>query len=73
MSTLTARVNPEYLSLAQASLYTGLSTNTLRRRIASGALPAYDLSDPTSPQRTIRIRRSDLDALARLLPMGGAA
>nr|WP_300148179.1 hypothetical protein [Propionicimonas sp.] len=71
MSITSAPVSPEFFSLAQARLYTGLSDNTLRRRIASVALPAYDLSDPASPQRTLRVRRSDLDALAR--PIRGAA
>lgn len=66
-------VEAEFLSLAQASQYTSLSASTLRRRIASGALPIYDFADPESPQRTIRVRRSDLDALGRPVNLGGAA
>lgn len=54
--------NP-YLSLAEAAELVGQSVKTLRRRIASGALPAYRFGP-----RCIRVRLADLEASARLIP-----
>lgn len=47
-----------YESLAQAAEHTGISTWTLRRRIASGQLTAF-----TAGRRIIRLRPEDVDAL----------
>ncbi|MEZ0342147.1 excisionase family DNA-binding protein [Mycobacterium sp. pV006] len=52
------------LTLTQAAARTGVSTKTLRRRIAEGLLPAYRVAG-----RSIRVRDTDLDTLMR--PIGG--
>ena len=54
------------VSLAEAAELAGLSTKTLRRRIAEGALPAFR----TGP-RLIRVYPADLVALVK--PMNAAA
>lgn len=50
----------EYESLAQAARRTGLSTRTLRRRIAAGLLPAFVVG-----RRTIRLKVGDVDLMMR--------
>lgn len=45
-------------TLAQACERTGLSRNTLRRRIASGDLPAFMVG-----RRILRLRPEDVDRL----------
>lgn len=50
----------EYESLAQAARRTGLSTRTLRRRIAAGPLPAF-----VAGRRTIRLKVGDVDLMMR--------
>ncbi|CRK49221.1 hypothetical protein RHCRD62_10076 [Rhodococcus sp. RD6.2] len=47
-----------YLSLAQATDYTGLHERTLRRRIADGTLPAFRCGP-----RLIRVDQADLDGM----------
>lgn len=54
---------PAYESLAQAAERTGLSVDTLRRRIADGSLPAF-----RSGPRLIRVRPPDVDRLMRAIP-----
>ncbi len=54
MAQTTAR--REFESLAQAAERTGLSIRTLRRRIATGELPAY-----RSGHRIIRLDPADVD------------
>ncbi len=49
-----------YESLRTASERTGISTLTLRKRIASGHLPAY-----RAGRRIIRVRPEDVDAMLR--------
>ena len=51
------------LSLAQAAELLGLSTRTIRRRIANGQLPAY-----RSGRKVIRIKTTDLDRIFRRIP-----
>lgn len=51
---------PEWLSLQQAALIYGISVDTLRRRIATGALPASRIG-----ARLIRVRIADLDEVCR--------
>lgn len=51
------------LSLAQAADLLGLSTRTIRRRIANGQLPAY-----RSGRKVIRIKTTDLDRIFRRIP-----
>ncbi|HEY3546435.1 MAG TPA: helix-turn-helix domain-containing protein [Propionicimonas sp.] len=49
-----------YESLAQAAERTGISLRTLRRRIASGELPAF-----ASGRRILRVRPEDVDNMLR--------
>ena len=56
---------PEWLSLQQAAALYGVSVDTLRRRIASGELPASRFGE-----RLIRVRSEDLDRLYRPIPVG---
>lgn len=53
----------QFESLTEASQRTGLSTRTLRRRIAEGQLPAYR----TGP-RTLRVDTEDVDRLMIRIP-----
>ncbi len=54
------RVEPEWVSLREAAKIYAISTYTLRRRIASGDLPAVKLG-----YKLIRVRISDLNRLSR--------
>ena len=53
----------EFESLAEAAERTGLSTKTLRRRIASGVLAAY-----RSGPRVLRVDPDDVDQMMVRLP-----
>ena len=53
----------EFESLAEAAERTGLSTKTLRRRIASGVLAAY-----RSGPRVLRVDPDDVDRMMVRLP-----
>ncbi len=57
------RVEPEWVSLREAAKIYAVSTYTLRRRIASGDLPAVKLG-----YKLIRVRVSDLDKLFPMIP-----
>ena len=57
------RVEPEWVSLREAAKIYAISTYTLRRRIASGDLPAVKLA-----YKLIRVRISDLDRLFPAIP-----
>lgn len=52
-------------SLAQAAVRTGVSTRTLRRRIACGELTAYRTG------RLIRVDPIDVDRLLVMIPSAG--
>ena len=54
-----------YESLAQAAQRTGLSTRTLRRRIAPGLVPAF-----VSGRRTIRLKVEDVDRMMKPVIQG---
>ena len=56
-------VKQQWISLREAALIHGVSTYTLRRRIASGDLPAVKLG-----YRIIRVRIEDLNKLVPILP-----
>jgi excisionase family DNA binding protein len=58
------RVEPEYVSLREAARIYAVSTYTLRRRIASGDLPAVKLG-----YKIIRVRIDDLDKLFPTIPV----
>lgn len=51
-----------YSTLADEAFRLGISVKTLRRRIASGDLPAYKVG------RVIRVNPADVDALLRPIP-----
>lgn len=57
------RPEPEWLSLQQAAVIYGVSTDTIRRRVASGDLPAFRCG-----RRIIRVRAEDLSRLFREIP-----
>jgi excisionase family DNA binding protein len=57
-----------YISLEQASIYTNISTRTLRRRIATGELTAY-----RQGSRLIRLDVRELDAIFVAVPPDGGA
>lgn len=51
------------LTIEEAAAYTSLSTRTIRRRIADGALPAFRVGP-----RSIRVRAEHLEQLLRPIP-----
>lgn len=53
------------LTITEAAELKGVSTKTVRRWIASGALPAYRYS-----AQIVRIRPADLDRVGRRIPSG---
>ncbi|HOQ52198.1 MAG TPA: helix-turn-helix domain-containing protein [Micropruina sp.] len=57
------RPEPAWLSLQQAAVIYGVSTDTIRRRVASGDLPAFRCG-----RRIIRVRAEDLSRLFREIP-----
>ncbi|MGK2876906.1 MAG: helix-turn-helix domain-containing protein [Nocardioides sp.] len=63
MSAPQSTLDNPYLSLAEAAELVGQSVRTLRRRIASGALPAYRFGP-----RCIRVRLCDLVASGSRIP-----
>lgn len=54
-----------YLSMAQASVYTGLDQRTLRRYVSEGRLRAYRVGP-----RLLKFDRTDLDGLFRVAGAG---
>ena len=61
--TTTTIGGARLLSITQAAELLGLSAKTIRRRIATGDLPAY-----RNGRRLIRVKASDLDRLFRRIP-----
>lgn len=53
-----------FMSPREAAIYASVSTDTIRRRIADGSLPASRVGKG----RLIRIARADLDAMLRPIP-----
>lgn len=69
MSTNTLAL-PAWMTEQQAADYTGLSTRTLRKRIADGSLPACRMRNG----RGVRIKTDDVLALFVPIPtLGGDA
>ena len=54
------------VSLAQASEYAGVSTKTIRRRIADGSLIGYRMGP-----RLLRVDLNELDEMLRPIPNAG--
>ena len=67
MSAIESTKPGAFISLSAAAEILGISVHTLRRRIASGELPAF-----RTGRRIIRIRVSDLEKLLRRVPAAGA-
>ena len=61
--TMNQKHRREFESLAEAAERTGLSTKTIRRRIASGVLAAY-----RSGPRVLRVDPDDVDQVMVRLP-----
>ncbi|WP_260439828.1 helix-turn-helix domain-containing protein [Humibacillus xanthopallidus] len=61
--TMNQKNRREFESLAEAAERTGLSTKTIRRRIASGVLAAY-----RSGPRVLRVDPYDVDQMMVRLP-----
>lgn len=59
-------VTPDWLTKREAAAWTRCDERTINRYIAAGKLPAYRLGN-----RSIRIKREDLEAL--LTPVPAAA
>jgi predicted DNA-binding transcriptional regulator AlpA len=62
-NTTPAPAQPRRVKLPAAAKYAGLSTKTLRRRIADGSLPGFRLG-----ARTIVVDLNDVDALFCPIP-----
>jgi len=60
----------QLVTLTEAASYAGISTKTIRRRIADGSLAGYRMGP-----RLIRVDLNEVDALLRPIPSarGGAA
>jgi len=63
MSTIEANTVGSFISLRKAADMLDVSVRTLRRRVASGELPAF-----RSGRRIIRIRIDDVEKLLRRVP-----
>jgi excisionase family DNA binding protein len=63
MSTIEANTVGAFISLGKAADILGVSVRTVRRRVASGVLPAF-----RSGRRMIRIRINDVEKLLRRIP-----
>ena len=67
MSTIEITKTDAFISLGKAAEMLSISVRTLRRRIASGELPAF-----RSGRRIIRIRVADVEKLLRRVPSGNS-
>lgn len=61
--TLGTGAPPAWLTIPEAADWLGVSTKTIRRRIADGTIKAHTLGS-----RIKRIRASELEAAMRLIP-----
>lgn len=57
-----------FLSISGSAELIGVTEKTIRNWISAGTLPAYRVGG-----RTIRIRRTDVEALFRPIPTAGAS
>lgn len=64
MSTIETNTVRAFISLGMAAEILGVSVRRLRRRVASGELPAF-----RSGRRIIRICVNDLEKLLRRVPV----
>lgn len=68
MTAKVAATAPEFISLKHAAAQLSVSTDYLRDRISRGELPAYRIG---RGRGLIRIKTTDLVALARPIPTAG--
>ena len=66
MSVIESTKPGAFISLSAAADMLGISVHTLRRRIATGELPAF-----RAGRRIIRVRVKDLERLLRRVPSVG--
>jgi excisionase family DNA binding protein len=59
---MTDQRHRRYFSIQESAAYWGVSSMTIRRRIADGSLPAARIGS------TIRIKADDLEAAGRRIP-----
>lgn len=59
MATIERIAQPEHMTVAQVAVHLGMSVESVRRRIATGELPAVRHGGPGS---AVRIPRASLDA-----------
>lgn len=57
----------DWLSQQDAASYLGVTDRTIRNYISRGELPAHRVRG----SRLVRVRRRDVDALLRPIPVGG--
>ena len=63
----TALPTRHFVSIEQASNYTGLSVKTLRRRISDGTLTGY-----RAGPKLVRVDLNEVDAMLTPIPVGVA-
>jgi excisionase family DNA binding protein len=63
MARSTALPTRHFVSIEQAANYTGLSTKTLRRRIADGTLTGY-----RAGPKLVRVDLADVDRMLQPIP-----
>ena len=68
MAHSSVRQPSHLVSIAQAAEHLGVTTKTVRRRIADGTIPAYRFGG-----RLLRVDLNELEAALRRIPVGGAA
>jgi excisionase family DNA binding protein len=65
MTQTDSTVSSTFLTVAEVAGTLGVSTRTVRRLIAAGALPASDVAVPGSRRRAWRVERRLLDEWTR--------
>ena len=65
MARSSERAHRHLVGIGQAAEHAGVSTKTIRRRIADGSLIGYRFGP-----KLIRIDLAELDAAARVIPSG---
>jgi excisionase family DNA binding protein len=66
-TTMTEQFRRKLISIETAANYLDCSTKSVRRRIASGDLPAYRVGST----QVIRVDMAEVDALLRPIPTAG--
>lgn len=66
MATRAARQSRRYASIDQAAQLVGVSSRTIRRRIADGSIAGYRFGP-----RVIRVDLDEVDSLLKRIPAAG--